>query len=199
MSPGLREHRAFAANSHASRGANEIPRPYAQFRSFAPRDPDRKRVRMTTWIEVESLITNRWGGRRHGRSGSSRFYRVPSPTGGELLAEVTLRPRWCALAVDRWITTDRTDEPSSSWFESHVWPAVRRAAAARGNGRSGFLPSGGGAWSYASPIERADLVDVLTAWVDQELTWGIPQDAGRSPSTLDAVSRETLTSQGEHE
>lgn len=151
----------------------------------------------TSWTDVESLISERWAGRRRGRSGSSRFYRVPSPTGGEFLVEVTLRPRWCALAVDRWRTTDRTDEPSSSWFESHVWPVVRQATAARGNGRSGFLPSGGGAWAYASPIERAALLDVLTAWVDQELAWGMPRDTVRRLSTLDDVSRETPTPQGE--
>lgn len=131
---------------------------------------------MTTWAEIEALITDRWSGRRRYRSGSSRGYDVPSPTGGTLLVIVALRPRWCSLTVDRWRTTDRALKPSKTWFETNVWPRVRTACEKKRTG-SGWMPSGGGNHAGAHPIDRADLRDLLVAWVDAELTWGQPKDA----------------------
>lgn len=153
---------------------------------------------MTTWAEIDDLAQQRWAGQPGGRRGSERWWKVPSPTGGYLRLEVTLRRRWCSLAVDRWPTTDRTEEPSTTWFQENVWPAVQSATAERRTGY-GLLPSGGGAFACATPIERSALVDILTAWIDQELTWGVPRDEMRYArlSTSDDVSRETVTPQGE--
>lgn len=128
---------------------------------------------MTTWTEIEQLVTDRWHGhRRYQDAPHRRGYDIPSPTGGTFLIEVTLRPRWCALAIDRWRTTDRSDQPSGAWLAEHVWPVVE-AACAKNRRHYGVLPTGGGCYSSAHPIERADLLPVLTAWVDQELTWGL--------------------------
>jgi len=61
-----------------------------------------------TWATIEALIADRWNGQRTSRSGSTRYYRVPAPTGGTFLVEVTLRPRWCSLTVDRWVDQELT-------------------------------------------------------------------------------------------
>jgi hypothetical protein len=103
---------------------------------------------------------------------------VPSPTGGTFSVEVNLQPRWCGLAIDRWRTTDRAEEPSRAWFKENVWPAVMNCGKRTGYGH---MPSGGGAYAGAYPIDRSALLDVLTAWVDQELTWGVPRESERVP------------------
>jgi hypothetical protein len=79
--------------------------------------------------------------------------------------------------VDRWHTTNRRKEPSQAWFETHVWPLVD--AAYKKANRAGFLPNGGGSSAYATPIERPELVALMTAWVDAELAWGLLADALR--------------------
>ncbi|MEU6725560.1 hypothetical protein ABZ917_17780 [Nonomuraea wenchangensis] len=135
-----------------------------------------KRKPVVDWTAIEGTVKQRWNGERTYRNGSQRGFGIPSPTGGHFVLEVTLRPRWCSLAVDRWRTTDRRMEPSQAWFEEHAWPVVRKAFKARRVG-AGFLPSGGGAFASASPIERRDLLDLMVAWVDAELTWGIPKEA----------------------
>lgn len=131
-----------------------------------------------TWKTIEETITSRWNGRISYRSRSRRHYEVPSPTGGHLTVEVTLKPRWCALALDRWRTTDREPEVAKEWLEEHVWPIVTRAHDRKKTG-SGFLPGGGATFSSAEPIERPDLLEVIVAWVGAELTWGQPKDAVR--------------------
>lgn len=127
-----------------------------------------------TWKTIEDTITDRWNGRLSYQSGSRRNYAIPSPTGGHLTLEITLRPRWCSLTVDRWATTDRCQEPSDSWLKEHVWPVVKEAVRQRAGG--GFLPSGGGTCAGAHPIERPHLLDLIVAWVDAELTWGQPRN-----------------------
>jgi hypothetical protein len=135
-------------------------------------------TRPVDWHSVAAVLEG-FGAARAGRSGRTRFWHVPSPRGGPrrrgyFQVEVTLRPRWCAIAVDRWHTTDRVAEPSEAWFTEHVWPHVQQAVKTRGG--CGFLPSGGGAFAWASPLDRAVLLDVLTAWVAEELTWGVSRD-----------------------
>lgn len=127
------------------------------------------------WAIIVDTIAKRWNGEPRSRNGSQRTFGIPSPTGGHLSLEITLRRRWCSLSVDRWATTDRVEEPSQAWFEQHVWPMVHKAVMSRAGG--GFLPSGGGAYACAHPIERADLLDLMIAWVDAELTWGQPKNA----------------------
>ncbi len=127
-----------------------------------------------TWATIEALIADRWNGQRTIRSGSTRYYRVPAPTGGTFGVEVTLRRRWCSLTVDRWRTTDRDTGKAQPWFKEHIWPYVYRACRARRTGY-GILPNGS-TIATAYPIDRADLPDALTAWVDQELLWGVPRE-----------------------
>lgn len=124
-----------------------------------------------TWADVEAAIKER-DGRERFREARHRIYYVPSPTGGTFSVEVTLRPRWCSLAVDRWRTTDRVEESATVWFEANVWPHVREACGL--SGRSGVLPTGGGSYASAHPIERTVLLPVVTAWIGAELTWGLP-------------------------
>jgi hypothetical protein len=103
------------------------------------------------------------GARLGVRAGGDRIWHVPHPSGGTFAVEITLRPRWCSLAVDRWRTTDRPEE-ARQWFEANVWPAVAP-------NRAGVLPSGNPTYSSAHPIARGDLLEVLDAWVAQELLW----------------------------
>lgn len=126
-----------------------------------------------TWQDITAIISQH-DGEPTFRSGSYRGWRIPSPTGGTLLAEVTLRPRWCYIAVDRWRTTDRDEARSGPWFEEHIWPHVDQALKAS-RGRWGTLPCGH-TFSSADPLERAIVPELLTAWIDAELTWGIPAD-----------------------
>lgn len=140
-----------------------------------------QRSHAVTWETIENTVKRRWNGTRKHRNGTERGFSVPSPTGGHLTLEVTLRPRWCALAVDRWRTTNRREEPSQAWFEKHAWPLVHKAHKARRVG-AGFLPSGGGAFASAHPLERSDLLELMIAWVDAELTWGQPKDELRRSS-----------------
>lgn len=134
-----------------------------------------------SWKTIEDTVRERWGGEPAHRNTRERGYLIPSPTGGHMTLEVTLRPRWCSLAVDRWRTTDRLEAPSKAWFEANVWPAVHKALKEKKTG-AGFLPGGGGAFSSATPIDRSDLLDLLIAWVDAELTWGKPKE-GRNPGS----------------
>jgi hypothetical protein len=129
---------------------------------------------MTDWGAVEELLEGLGGRPAAVRSGRARIWHVPSPTGGSFAVEVTLARRWCVVAVDRYRTTDRVDEPADAWFQEHVWPHVRTACTA--SNRAGFLPTGGGAWASASPLDRAVLLEVLAAWVTQELTWGLARE-----------------------
>ncbi|WP_432836156.1 hypothetical protein [Dactylosporangium sp. CA-092794] len=130
---------------------------------------------MTTWTAIEDMIRDRWGGWPDGREGNTRSYRVLSPTGGTLLVKVTLGRRWCSLAVDRWRTTDRRTEPSEAWFRQHVWPLVEAASQVRRRGWS-ILPTGGGDYASASPLDRAVIADLAEAWISHELTWGLPRE-----------------------
>lgn len=132
--------------------------------------PTRARV---DWQAVKALLDG-LGGKAAGRNGSTRYWRVPSPTSGTFTVEVTLRPRWCSIAIDRWRTTDRRREPSEAWFKTHIWPHVHEAVKTRRG--YGVLPSGGGTFASATPIDRAVLLDLLDAWVRQELTWGLSHD-----------------------
>jgi len=131
-----------------------------------------------TWQDI-TAITEARGGTRAWQDGSTRAWYFPSPTGGTFSAEVTLCPRWCSVAVDRIRTTDRDEARSQRWFEQHAWPLVDRALKARHKTRPrdrGFLPSGGGAFASASPLDRADVPGLLAAWIDAELGWGLPCD-----------------------
>jgi len=128
---------------------------------------------MTDWRAVAELLEG-LGGQAAIRRGRRRTWHVPSPTGGSFAVEVTLRPHWCTIAVDRYRTTDRSPA-AREWFEEHVWPHVRAGCVARRTGY-GCLPTGAGAWSSATPLDRAVLLEVLAAWVTEELTWGVPHE-----------------------
>lgn len=121
-----------------------------------------------TWGHVDELLTG-YRARLCERHRSHRAWRVPARTGGTFRVEVSLRPRWCSIAVDRWHTTDRPAE-SEAWFREHVWPAVEAAHQVRRSG-AGFLPSGGGAFTRAEPLARDELLDVLRRWVEAESMW----------------------------
>jgi hypothetical protein len=125
----------------------------------------------TTWADIETTLTDLFGASRRWRNGTSRAWWVPMPTTGRLTVKVTLRPRWCSLAIDRWHTTDRDPEIAHPWLAEHVWPAVDSALQARSKrGGYGVLPSGQ-TFASAHPIDRAALLAVLIPWVEQELTW----------------------------
>jgi hypothetical protein len=124
----------------------------------------------TDWPTIRTLLES-FGGQRGWRNGSCRAWYVPSPTGGTFTVEVTLRPRWCSLAIDRWRTTDRDLERAEPWFTEHVWPLVQAAIGVRHGW--GSLP-GGKTFAAATPVERKDLLELIQAWVPQELTWGLP-------------------------
>jgi hypothetical protein len=95
---------------------------------------------------------------------------VPQSTGGTFRVEVTLRPRWCSLGVDRWHTSNRDQLLAGPWFKEHIWPFIERA----GHWRRAalFLPNGGPTYTGATGIDRADLLAVLELWIDAELAWG---------------------------
>lgn len=126
-----------------------------------------------TWQDIDAII-GAHGGSPGSRGGYLRSWRIPSPTGGTLLVEVTLRPRWCSIAIDRWRTTDRDETRSQPWFEEHIWPHVDQALQAKRTGW-GTMPSGH-TFSSAGPLERAVVPQLLAAWIDAELTWGINAD-----------------------
>jgi hypothetical protein len=126
-----------------------------------------------TWQDIAAIVSARkavpgW------RYGSRRGWYIPSPTGGSFSAEVTLRPRWCEIVVDRWRTTDRDERRSGPWFEQHIWPAVDAALLAK-RGGWGMLPAGH-TLASASPLHRDAIPELLTAWIDAELAWGIDAD-----------------------
>ena len=126
-----------------------------------------------TWQDIAAIIEAR-SGKRASVGGAMRGWRVPSPTGGTFAVEVTLRPRWCIIAVDRWRTTDRDETRSGPWFEEHIWPHVHQALKASRKGW-GLLPAGH-TMSSASPLDRAIIPELLAAWMDAELSWGIAAD-----------------------
>lgn len=130
-----------------------------------------------TWQTIEATLTDRFAARRRWRHGNNRGWSVPTPlyTAGYLTVEVTLRPRWCSLAVDRWHTSNRDPDIARPWLEANVWPYVHEACNRRRSGY-GTLPSGGPTFSSAHPIDRAVLLDVLVPWVEAELTWHHPID-----------------------
>jgi hypothetical protein len=124
----------------------------------------------TTWDEITAALEARGGVLRY-RSRNERAWRVPHPSGGTFQVEVTLRPRWCSLGVDRWHTSNREQAVAGPWFEEHIWPIINRAVKEYKGGWC-TLPSGGPSYSGASVIDRADLLEVLELWIDAELTWG---------------------------
>lgn len=127
-----------------------------------------------TWSSIQELLADRYGACRRWRNGNNWGWWVPTPCGGHLTVEVTLRRRWCSIAVDRWHTTDRDKVLAEPWFKEHIWPYVKAACESRRTrqrGGYGVLPSGGPTWTSAHPIDRADLPEALTAWIDAELTW----------------------------
>ncbi len=137
----------------------------------------------TTWTDIAAVLEAR-GGKLRLRSGNQRAWRVPHPTGGTFQVEVTLRPRWCSLSVDRWYTTSREKDLAGPWFETHVWPFVNEAL--RRHDGFGCLPSGGPTFTAASPLQRGDLLEVLEPWIDAELAWGVPRDEPRTnPGRMD--------------
>lgn len=140
-----------------------------------------------TWAAITALI-ERHGGRCTDRNGTTRYFRVPSPTGGTFLVEVTLRPRWCTVTIDRWRTTDLDERRAAAWLREHVWPQVIRAQHDQG-ARYAWLPNGGPTINTARPIDRCDLLDVLAAWVAVELEWGIPAQPPTAESAQSAEPR----------
>lgn len=127
-----------------------------------------------TWRDVDAII-EALNGEPGFRNGSTRGWRIPSPTGGTLLVEVDLQPRWCSITVDRWRTTDRDEAKSGPWFERHVWPHVDRALQVKRRGW-GTMPCGR-EFSSASPVERSAVPEVLASWLDAEVTWGVAADS----------------------
>jgi hypothetical protein len=128
---------------------------------------------MTTWQDVVAVAEAR-GGKRAWCDGRTRCWHIPSPTGGTFTAEVTLRPRWCDIAIDRIRTTDRDQARAEPWFEEHIWPHVSESVRARGTG-SGLLPAGR-TFACATPVERAAVPQLLAVWLDAELGWGLAAD-----------------------
>jgi len=127
-----------------------------------------------TWSAIEALMRDRWRGGRLGRAGRSRYYRVPVGGGRFFVVEITMRTRWCAIAVDRVDTRDRPADLAGPWFEQHVSPAVRRALVNAPQSIGSVIPTGRAGYALAYPIDRVDLVDALTAWVDVEIVWSQP-------------------------
>jgi hypothetical protein len=130
------------------------------------------------WRAIDTLMRDRWTGRPAWRYGRTRAWYVPSPTGGTMTVEITLRPRWCSISIDRWRTTDRAEAVSRTWLQTHAWPLVEAALKANRTGY-GVLPTGGATFASAHPIDRKDVLDLLTRWVDAELTWGLPPGVRR--------------------
>jgi len=126
--------------------------------------------RVLTWPALDATLRAQFNARLRQRAGRYRAWFVPMPwaAGGTLTVEVTLRVRWCAIAVDRIRTTNRPAE-ARAWFEAHVWPVVRAACRARGGRGFGFLP-GGPIFAQASPVPRDDVLAVLLPWLTLELT-----------------------------
>jgi hypothetical protein len=119
-------------------------------------------------VDIDKLLKKRFGAQPENKKGTERRWRIDSPTGGYFTVEVTLKPRWCSIAVDRWNTTDRAKEPADTWFRGNVWPHIKW----------GSLPGGGGCYTSAFRLERSMVSSILSAWVEQELTWGIPRGNG---------------------
>lgn len=120
--------------------------------------------------ELDAVV-GRHGGSRRGRADAAPLlYRLPGPISPDdaTTLHVTVRPRWCAVAVHRPLLEPlAADHPVRGWIAAHVAPYVERARAARGR------PSG---WSVSGarefdPIDRHDLVELLEWWVPQEIAW----------------------------
>jgi hypothetical protein len=142
----------------------------------------------TTWDTVTALIEGR-GGKRRFRNGPHRGWDVPSPTGGTFSVEVTLRPRWCSVAIDRIRTTDRREDVAKPWLEEHIWPYVNDALLRRKRvGGYGILPSGH-TYAGATPIDRCDVPAVLAAWIDAEMTWGLSEEEQWLDSVVEPARR----------
>lgn len=124
----------------------------------------------TTWHDLAALV-DRHGGRPCARHGNTRHWRVPHPSGGWLTLEITLRPRWCSIAVDRWHTADRDRAVAEPWFREHVWPLVDSACRARRACGYGVLPTGGATFTSAHPIDRDKAPTLIEAWLTAELSW----------------------------
>lgn len=98
------------------------------------------------------------------------IYRLPMPVdrSGYLQVEVRVASaRTTRVAVERWHCLDAPEE-AADWLEVHVWPAVHRYAN-RPPRRGTFLPSGG---SFTNTcVLTEEVVDVLRAWIPQEISW----------------------------
>lgn len=130
-----------------------------------------------TWPDIAAVIELRGGCRIPlSHRGYRRAWHVPSPTGGRLQVNVTLNPRWCTIGVDRIFTTVRDASRADPWFEANIWPHVKQAMRARPARYTGSLPEGASAFAYARPLERAEVPGLLAAWLDAEMTWGLPRD-----------------------
>ncbi len=121
----------------------------------------------TTWHEIGELMERFGGGKPRRVQAGERHWQVPCPP-GYLRVEVTLRPKWCAVVIDRWHTKGR-DPDGQEWFKATLWPFVI-AAVKRRRGGSNCLPSGNPTISQAFPIARDDLLTVLELWVAMELS-----------------------------
>jgi hypothetical protein len=120
-----------------------------------------------TWQDIGAIIESRGGAYGGAIRGSRRWWSIPAPGGGELIAGVTLRPRWCGIDLDRICAGIRGNPAARPWLEEHIWPHVANP------GKGGYpvqrsLP-GGGVFTWAYPLDRAAVPGLLAAWLDMEL------------------------------
>jgi hypothetical protein len=116
---------------------------------------------------------------QHGATLSRGRWQVPV-NGGYLAFEVTVRGSLTTrIAVDRWHCHDAPRDIARPWLEANVWPASTRWCVR--TGQANFMPCGGDFSSTS--VLTGDALDVLTAWLPQEIAWQVDLDPARPRTT----------------
>lgn len=155
-------------------GTREFPVPRERARNTEHKE--NPSMTTTTTVPVKALRASfhqailRHGGRRTGN-----HYTVP------VGAPVNGRQPWlrmqvvptgygrnnCTITMDRWNASD-APEAGEEWLKENIWPFTRRATENLGS----YFLSLAGVGSYTSAVvRRADVAEVLDAWLPQEEKW----------------------------